>query len=47
MKKEAGRRAVIVSRLKKLASEFYNSEDPLAGDMVEVTINKIYQILMF
>lgn len=41
LRKEAGRRGYIVSELKKLASEFYSSEDPLAGDMVQVTINKL------
>lgn len=41
LRKEAGRKAEVISELKKLASEFYNSEDTLAGDMVRVTINKI------
>ena len=41
LQKEAGRKAEVISELKKLASEFYNSEDTLAGDMVQVTINKL------
>jgi hypothetical protein len=41
LQKEAGRKDAIVSGLKKLAREFYNGKDPLAGDMVQVTINKI------
>ena len=41
LQKEAGRRSHVVSELKKLASEFYKGNDPLAGDMVQVTINKL------
>ena len=41
LQKEARRRSHIVSELKKLASEFYKGNDPLAGDMVAVTINKL------
>jgi hypothetical protein len=41
LRKDAGRRATVVSGLKKLASEFYSSQDTLAGDMVAVTIKKL------
>ena len=41
LQKDAKRRATVVSELKKLASEFYKGNDPLAGDMVQVTINKL------
>lgn len=45
LKKEAAVRGGIVSELEKIASELYESADPLAGDIVQATINKIAQFV--
>jgi hypothetical protein len=41
LKKDASRKSDLVSSLRKVAKELYESRDPLAGDMVQITMNKI------